>query len=127
MSTKIDYVGVVNTKINNNGTNFNENIQVLGDYDGIKANIDINHALNGLSNHYQMQLTNDDIRNLLLVQPVVKPLEKRLVEDFNVPVSLEGIFKKSRRHHYKNKISKKRMQQKMKKRSIMKTRKTRNI
>ena len=126
MSTKIDYVGVVNTKINNNGTNFNENIQVLGDYDGIKANIDINHALNGLSNHYQMQLTNDDIRNLLLVQPVVKPLEKRLVEDFNVPVSLEGIFKKSRRHHYKNKISKKRMQQKMKKRSIMKTRKTRN-
>lgn len=107
MSTKIDYLGVVNTKINNNGHIFNENIQLLGDYDGFQANIDVNHALNGLQNHYQMQLNNDDIKHILSLQPVSKPLEKRLIDDFNIPVSLEGIFKKSRRKHHKNKTLKK--------------------
>ena len=120
MSTKIDYIGIVNTKINNNGDNFNENIQVLGDYNGFRANIDINHALNGVQNHYQMQLDNDDIRRLLSVQPVSKSLDKRLIEDFNVPVSLEGMFKKSRRNHYKNKNkhSKKRRQKSKKIRNV---------
>ena len=108
MSTKIDYFEVVNTKINKNGNIYNENIQVLGNYDGNKANIDVNHLLNDSNNHYQIQLTNDAIKDLLLVQPVSKPLEKRLMEDFNVPVSLEGIFKKSRkRKHNKNRKSKK--------------------
>jgi len=124
MSTKINYVGMFNSKINDNGHNYNENIQLLGDYDGSQAKIDINHALNGLQNHYQIHLDNDDIRHLLSLQPVSKPLEKRLIEDFNAPVSLEGIFKKSRRKHYKNKNKHSKKRQKSMK--TRKTRKTRN-
>ena len=92
MITNIQNMGFISTKINDH----NENIRWIGEYDGKNANIDLLQNINGLKDHYHIQLDNNDIGNILGIQPVLKPLEKRLIEDFNVPVSLEGMFKKRR-------------------------------
>jgi hypothetical protein len=98
MSTKtnIDYFGFIDSN--------NERLKILGNYDGSNASIDIKHNKDGINDHYILNLDNNDIRNILGIQPVLQPLEQRLIKDFNVPVSLEGIFKRKKRRH---KISKK--------------------
>ncbi len=92
MLTNIQNMGFISTKIND----YDENIRWVGEYDGKNANIDLLQNINGLKEHYHIQLDNNDIGNILGIQPVLKPLEKRLIEDFNVPVALEGMFKRRR-------------------------------
>ena len=98
--------GYVVTSINNNGNKNDENIEWSGEYDGNKANVDLKHLSNGISNYYHVELNNDDIKNILGTQPNMQPLEQRLIQDFNMPMSLERMFKKSRRKHRHNKITK---------------------
>jgi len=93
----------------NNNNRLHNEIKWQGDYDGKKANINLDVNDNGDRKHVNIQLDNNDIRHLFGVQPVEEPLEKRLVKDFlydtNKPMTLSLIKRKSRRHR---KTSKKR-------------------
>lgn len=53
------------------------------DYDGKLANlsVDINH--NGKKKHLDMKLTNNDLSKLLSIPSIEKPLDKRLLLDYN--------------------------------------------
>ena len=54
------------------------------DYDGEKANISVDIHDNHLKSpkHYEVQLNNDDLAEMLSVPSVNMPLEKRLKRDF---------------------------------------------
>jgi hypothetical protein len=54
----------------------------VGKYDGKKADIDLDINNNGEKQHYDIQLDNDEIKNLLNVHSIDKPLEDRLLEDY---------------------------------------------
>jgi len=109
MTTYIQNYGLTKTivKENNNKPIENE-IKWIGDYDGDIANIQLAMNENGHTDLIKMQLNNDDLANLLGVQPVEKSLDKRLMDDFLKsndigmgiqPITLDGIFKPKRRHY----------------------------
>ncbi len=54
----------------------------VGKYDGKKADIDLDINNNGQKQHYDIELDNDEIQNLLNIHSVNKPLDNRLLEDF---------------------------------------------
>ena len=54
----------------------------VGKYDGKKSDIDLDINNNGEKQHYDIQLDNDEIKNLLNVHSINKPLEDRLLEDY---------------------------------------------
>lgn len=84
--------------------NFQQNINMVGVYDGNKASVDLNYDINGNSKHYHIQLNNKDISEILGTQPVAKSLEQRLIDDFKMTTSS---FKKNKsKKHIKRKKSK---------------------
>ena len=100
MSSYIQNYGFTKTMIKNNDHIRQNEIQWKGNYDGNVANINVGMNDNGNKEFVSMQLTNDDLMHILGVQPVQIPLEKRLMNDFYRPMTLEGalIRKKSRKH-----------------------------
>jgi hypothetical protein len=54
----------------------------VGKYDGKKADIDLDINNNGRKEHYDIELDNDEIKRLLNVHSIDKPLEDRLLEDY---------------------------------------------
>ena len=116
MSSYIQNYGFTKTLFQNNGQNISQNeIKWQGNYDGKIANIDVNiDNDDGSTEFVSMQLDNNDLRQLLGIQPVEIPLEKRLMNDFlsykqpmhmPMPIALEGALikrKKSRRHRKKH-------------------------
>jgi len=100
MSSYIQNYGFTKTMIKDNDQIRQNEIQWKGNYDGNVANINVGMNDNGNQEFVSMQLTNDDLIHLLGVQPVQIPLEKRLMNDFYRPMTLEGalIRKKSRKH-----------------------------
>lgn len=54
----------------------------VGKYDGKKADIDLDINNNGQKEHYDIELDNDEIKRLLNVHSIDKPLEDRLLEDY---------------------------------------------
>jgi hypothetical protein len=60
------------------------------DYDGNKANIEMDINSNGKSEHVDYELTNDDLAGLLNVPSFQMPLEERLINDF--PLHDEDFF-----------------------------------
>jgi hypothetical protein len=54
----------------------------VGKYDGKKADIDLDINNNGEKQHYDIELDNDEIKRLLNVHSIDKPLEDRLLEDY---------------------------------------------
>ena len=98
MLNKIKYafnINMLNTYIKNRGTTqmlvrnnnrnkFNE-INWDADYDGETANISLDTTSNGLSKHYNIQLDNEDLANLLSVPSVNMPIDKRLKMDLEMP------------------------------------------
>ena len=107
MSTHIQNYGFTKTYIKDNTNNLQNEVKWIGDYDGDKANIQLNINDNGNQQLVSMQLDNNDIMNLLGVQPVKMSLENRLTNDFiNTPITLEGaLIKGKTRRHYKKKHS----------------------
>ena len=109
MSSYIQNYGFTKTLFHDNRRNVLQNeIKWQGNYDGKIANIDVNVDNNGNTEFVSMQLDNHDLRQLLGIQPVEIPLEKRLINDFlsykqPIPITLEGalIKRKSRRHRKK--------------------------
>jgi len=70
---------------NNNQKTFNE-INWDADYDGNVANISLDSMSNGKSKHYNIQLDNDDLANLLNIPSVNMPIDKRLKMDLERPL-----------------------------------------
>jgi hypothetical protein len=108
MSTYIQNYGFTKTYIKNNNKKLKNEIKWIGDYDGNKANIDLDINDNGNRKLVSMQLDNKDIMNILGIQPVQIPLEQRLTNDFFVepyrPITLEGaLTKRKTRKHSKHK------------------------
>lgn len=106
MTSYIQNYGFTKTLFRDNENSLHNEIQWQGDYDGKIANIDLSVNDNGNEKLINVQLNNNDIKELFGIQPVELPLEKRLTRDFlsNRPITLEGILikRKSRRHRKKS-------------------------
>lgn len=87
--------------------NSQQNINMVSVYDGNKIVSDIDYNINGESKHYHVQLDNKDIQDILGTQPVMKSLEQRLIEDFNMPQSFKKSYSKKRTNRHKNKTQRK--------------------
>ena len=78
LNTYVKNKGTTQMLIRNNNTNkFNE-LKWDADYDGETANISLDSTINGRTNHYNIELDNEDLANLLNVPSVNIPIDKRL-------------------------------------------------
>jgi hypothetical protein len=110
MSTYIQNYGITKTLIKKNKKIVKNEIKWVGNYDGNKANIKLAIDDNGHKDTVNLQLNNDDLMNLLGVQPVELSLEQRLINDFvtkqnnepyeHEPITLDGIIKQPNRNKY---------------------------
>lgn len=117
MPSHIQNYGFTKTLFQDNDNKIHNLVKWKGDYDGKLANIDVDINDNGNREFVSIQLDNNDIRQLLGIQPVEVPLEKRLAEDFlysSKPITLEESLikrkskKESKRKSKKTKSKKKR-------------------
>ena len=103
LNTFVKSKGVMKTIThNNNKTNSNE-INMDADYDGNIANIKLQTNNNGQNKDYNIQLSNDDLANLLNVPSVNKSLDLRLLNDFK-----KTKMNHQKHHHHHNKTKHKR-------------------
>jgi hypothetical protein len=105
MSEYIENYGFTKTEIKSRGHRKSQSeMKWIGKYDGNIANLHLNVNNNGKQEYINMKLDNDDLIHMLGIQPVNMPLETRLTNDFpDKPLTLERIFKKSRKHKNKRK------------------------
>ena len=103
MTTHIQNYGFTKTYIKDNKKRFNNEVKWIGDYDGDKANIQLDINDNGDKKIVTMQLDNNDIINILGIQPVQMSLENRLTNDLlNIPITLEGALTERKPHNIYN-------------------------
>ena len=69
---------------NNNTNEFNE-INWDADYDGNVANISLDSISDGNKKHFEIQLDNNDLANLLNIPSVNMPIDKRLKLNLKTP------------------------------------------
>lgn len=98
MNTYIQNKGVAKTVIHDNNHNSISKVNWDADYDGNVANISVDLLNNGKSQHFDVNLDNDDLAKLLTVPSVNQPLHKRLADDFRRP--LEFKFNNDNNDHY---------------------------
>jgi len=85
LNTYVKNRGTTQMLVRNNNTNkFNE-INWDADYDGETANISLDSISNGHKNHYDIQLDNEDLANLLNIPSISTPIDKRLKMDLERP------------------------------------------
>jgi hypothetical protein len=118
MTQHIQNYGFTKTLFRDNKHSLHNEIKWQGDYDGKIANIDLNINNNGNEELINIQLDNNDIKQLFGIQPVEVPLEQRLVRDFlyktNTPITLEGaLINRKRSRHTKKSKTKKRKTRKL--------------
>jgi len=118
MPSYIQNYGFTKTLIQDDDNNeFNNMVKWKGDYDGKRANIDVDINDNGHRELVSMRLNNNDIRNMFGIQPVEVSLEKRLTKDFLYkPITLEGALTKRKRHRHRKRKSKSKSKSKSKRR-----------
>jgi len=92
LNTYIKNRGKMKTIIHKNHHNKVREVEWDADYDGNKANINIDLNNGHHDKHYQLQLDNDNLAELLNIPSVNMPLEKRLLRD----------FKQSRKSYHNN-------------------------
>jgi len=85
LNTYIKNRGMTKTIIHNNDINNVNQIKWDADYDGDIANIHIDSNTNGMHNHFNITLDNDDLANILNIKGVNMPIHKRLEMDFKQP------------------------------------------
>lgn len=85
LNTYIKNSGMTKTIILDNNHNHINQINWDADYDGDMANISIDSNSNGKSKHFDIKLDNNDLANLLNVQSVNIPIDRRLKMDFGEP------------------------------------------
>ena len=110
MSSYIQNYGFTKTLIKENN-HYNKIVKWNGEYDGKFANINIAINNNNKQKIINIQLTNDEIMDLLKIQPVSMPLETRLSKQFlNKPIILEEVLMKNKsikkKRHKKRKTRK---------------------
>ena len=102
MSTYIQNYGITKTYIKDKNRKIKNEIKWVGDYDGNKANINLDINDNGNREFVSMQLDKDQLINILGIQPVEMSLEKRLTNDFLKdpynPITLEKVPSKHNCH-----------------------------
>jgi hypothetical protein len=85
LNTYIKNQGISKTFVRNNNRNYTNEMNWDTDYDGDVANIRFDENQNGLHRHYEFSLDNEDLANILNVESVNIPIDKRLEMDFNQP------------------------------------------
>lgn len=85
LNTFIKNRGTTKTIIHDNNHNRISEMNWDADYDGDVANISIDTESNGRTKHFDIKLDNNDLANLLNVQSVNMPINKRLRMDFDNP------------------------------------------
>ena len=109
MSTYIQNYGITKTYIKDKNRKIKNEINWVGDYDGNKANINLDINDNGNREFVSMQLDKDQLINILGIQPVEMSLEKRLTNDFLKdpynPITLEGALTKRKTRKHRKRIS----------------------
>jgi|Laugresubdmm15sn_1035100.scaffolds.fasta_scaffold18856_2 hypothetical protein len=78
----------------NNDKISKQNIGWDADYDGNEANVSVDVQDNGAYKHYDVNLTNEDLANILNIQSVGLPIHQRLKNDFKgrTPKLLYNIY-----------------------------------
>lgn len=92
LDTYIKNRGMTKTIIHNNNHNTINEANWDADYDGSVANISLDLSKNGKNNHFDFQLNNNDLANILTIPSVSQPIHKRLKMDFKKPDSFNQIF-----------------------------------
>lgn len=92
LNTYIKNRGITQTLINNNNQKQFNQINWDADYDGQKANISFTSDTDGNKNHFDIQLDNEDLANMLNIPSVSTPIDKRLLMDFNESFRREPQF-----------------------------------
>jgi hypothetical protein len=82
LNTFIKNRGTTKTIIHNNNKNNINEINWDADYDGNVANLSFNMDNNGNRENYKISLNNNDLANILNLDSINIPLEKRLMRDF---------------------------------------------
>lgn len=77
--------GVTQTIIHTNNNNHINQTNWDADYNGEIANISISTNTDGRKKHFNVSLDNEDLANLLNIQSVNIPIDKRLKMDFQEP------------------------------------------
>jgi hypothetical protein len=83
LNTYIKNRGITQTLINNNNKNQINQINWDADYDGKTANISVTSNTDGNNNHFDIQLDNHDLANMLNIPSISMPIDKRLQMDFD--------------------------------------------
>jgi len=103
MSTYIQNYGFAKTFIKDNNHKSSNEFEWIGDYDGNIANIKLNINENGRKDNFSMQLDNNDLLNMLKIQPNELSLENRLSRDFlGKPIALDSLLYKRKRKTHKH-------------------------
>ena len=85
LNTYIKNRGITKTIIHDNNHNHVNMINWDADYDGDVANISLNTNTDGKRKHFDVTLDNEDLANILNIQSVDIPIDKRLQMDFREP------------------------------------------
>lgn len=92
LDTYIKNRGMTKTIIHNNNHNTINETNWDADYDGSVANISLDLSKNGRNKHFDFQLNNNDLANILTIPSVRQPIHKRLKMDFKKPETFNQIF-----------------------------------
>ena len=82
LNTYIKNRGTTKTIVHNNNSNHINQMNWDADYDGDVANISVNTNTDGIREHFDIMLDNQDLANLLNIHSVNIPLHQRLKNDF---------------------------------------------
>jgi|LauGreDrversion4_2_1035121.scaffolds.fasta_scaffold231635_2 hypothetical protein len=85
LNTYIKNRGTTQMLVRNNGKNKFDEINWDADYDGDVANISLDSVSNGHKKHFDIQLDNEDLANLLNIPSINMPIDKRLKMDLERP------------------------------------------
>lgn len=92
LNTYIKNRGITQTIVHNNNKNHFNQIDWDADYDGNIANILVNYNTDGKRNQFNVSLDNEDLANILNIQSVNIPIDRRLKMDFQEPQYEEPYF-----------------------------------
>jgi hypothetical protein len=85
LNTYIKNRGITKTIIHDNNHNHVNMINFDADYNGDVANISLNTNTDGKRKHFNVTLDNEDLANIMNIQSVDIPIDKRLQMDFQEP------------------------------------------
>ena len=85
LNTYIKNQGITKTIIHDNNHNHVNQVKWDADYDGDIANLSVDTNTDGKRKHFDFSLDNQDLANILNIQSVNMPIDKRLKMDFQEP------------------------------------------